>query len=124
MVLPYRVLPRACDSGSVTQGDKSLSESDSITSATRVCTKCGRELPATREFFYAAYSRLRGDCKRCISDRRRAYQSDNRERIAERKRAHYVANSAKIAAKNREYYGCALRGNCRVSASMARRTCR
>jgi len=43
---------------------------------TKVCTKCGRRLPATDEFFFRnrrGKFGLRADCKECASEHQRQY---------------------------------------------------
>ena len=49
-------------------------EMGELEQVTKVCTKCGRELPATREFFYrdkSGKNGLRGSCKECDQERGR-----------------------------------------------------
>ena len=69
---------------------------------TKVCTKCGKELPATTEYF-AAETRikcgLRAICKECNrqynlenKDRIKKYYEDNKDRKAEYKRRHREEN--------------------------------
>ena len=54
---------------------------------TKVCTKCGEEKPATREFFYkhkAGYLGLQARCKVCLlAQQAEAYQRKKRVRAAE-----------------------------------------
>ena len=86
---------------------------------TRVCTKCGEEKPATREYFYRANNRLRGDCKKCtclwmkhhqeqnsekIKERKKKYREQNSEKIKERKKKYREQNPEKVQARSRKYY--------------------
>lgn len=99
-----------------TQGWCSLSTSDSTTLApTRVCSKCGTEYPATREFFDGASDNvtgLRRECKKCRAARRRAqhakkpsdYYARNREKILEWRRVYREAHREQYAAYARAAY--------------------
>ena len=63
---------------------------------TKVCTKCGEEKPATKEFFYKREGGrlgLRADCKVCL----KAYREEHKEEIAEYKKRHYKEHKEEIA---------------------------
>lgn len=63
----------------------------------KTCSKCGRSLPETTEFFYLNHGKLRGACKEChraaVSERQKVseaftkYQHEYARRNAERKNA-------------------------------------
>lgn len=60
---------------------------------TKVCTKCGRELPATTEFFrphrQCRYG-LRPDCRECSDTQRAAYRAIHRKELNAKQLARYV----------------------------------
>jgi hypothetical protein len=86
------------------------------------CTKCGRKLPATLQYFCRDRTRESGLnpwCKVCVSahcaawaaanpDKKRAtaavYYSANRETIIARAAAWYVANPDKVKSRSAAYY--------------------
>lgn len=76
---------------------------ESNTTASRVCTGCKIEKPATQEFFHA-YKRApdgrRAVCRVC----RAKDHSDNRETRLIQKREHYQANKDRITSVCRDYY--------------------
>lgn len=79
--------PASVNSGAVTQGDESLSDSDS---STKTCPKCERELPATAEFFYQSKTGkygLHSQCKDCRKKYGRVRRRENIERISAQQRA-------------------------------------
>lgn len=63
----------------------------------QICTKCGKELPAT-EYYKdpRKENRLRSVCKSCWAIRKKAYRENNRDRIAESDRRYYEANKEKL----------------------------
>ena len=63
---------------------------------TKVCTKCGEEKPATKEFFFRQKKRpdgLNTQCKDCKNEYSRKYDKENREHIREINRKCYAKNS-------------------------------
>lgn len=69
---------------------------------TKVCTKCGKELPATAEYFSKAKNGkfgLRYTCKECD----RQYREENKERKAEHNRKYREENKERIAEYDRKY---------------------
>ena len=71
------------------------------TTATRTCIKCGRELPATAEFFYKrkdGKSGLRSDCKDCRKAKSRDYCAVHSEENKARCRAYQAAHREEQAA--------------------------
>lgn len=83
-----------------------MSDSDSTTPL-KVCTKCGRSLPATREFFHyhsQLSSGLQPACKDCRRAAARRWQHANKERHAATNRAWQRANLDKCREANRKCY--------------------
>lgn len=75
-----------------------------VQQATKVCTKCGAEKPATLEFFYShklGKSGLHPQCKDCV----RQYHASLRatDAVASRMQAWRDANKGKVKAYNAEY---------------------
>ena len=96
---------------------------------TKVCTKCGKELPATTEYFVAdkrLKCGLRAICKECnkgyrfenkesqrewyqanrnkILEDKKKYHKENLEAIMKAKKARYQTNRDAILDKQKEYY--------------------
>jgi len=74
---------------------------------TRVCTKCGEEKPATKEFFYKekrGHLGLRAQCKVCHKAFSKRYNEQNPEEIAERKKRYYERKKEEILAQHKRYY--------------------
>ena len=73
---------------------------------TKVCTKCGEELPATAEFFHknknGKYG-LRGDCKNCIKQYKAQYRQENAEEIKQYKAQYYQENAEEIKQRMVQY---------------------
>lgn len=88
----------------------------------RTCTKCGRELPATPEFFTYAdrkTGRFRGECKDCqrgynreyyvtnhedIIAATQQYRADNREKVNATRKRTYLRNRSQEIANRRKHY--------------------
>jgi 5-methylcytosine-specific restriction endonuclease McrA len=89
---------------------------------TITCTRCGAELPATREFFYPhpnSKHGLRARCKTCVAianlEYRQSHARELAERARERRLAHpgleaerhrrnYLANRERFAERDARYY--------------------
>lgn len=59
----------------------------------RTCTKCGKEYPATKQYFRAVNKTklgLSSECKACLSDRYREWYEKNRERQREYYHEYYL----------------------------------
>lgn len=65
---------------------------------TKICSKCGEQLPVTTEFFYTSRGRLNGHCKKCHRKICAAWESRNREK----RNADARAWTAKNIGKERE----------------------
>jgi len=73
----------------------------------KTCTKCGKEYPATLEYFHKEVrckSGLGSRCKSCTRKYARNWRKDNRESINEYKRKYYQENHEKYCEHNRQYY--------------------
>lgn len=72
------------------------------------CCRCGRELPATREYFYAdkrASDGLYGHCKACHSATcRKRYEGDAREKTLAAQRQYRKEFPERRKATNKRYY--------------------
>ena len=73
---------------------------------TKVCTICGREFPATEEYFckhkngkYGLYSQ----CKECKVEHDRQYRQEHKDKLNERSRQYYQEHKDKRAEYNRQY---------------------
>ena len=77
----------------------------------KICTKCGKELPATIEYFSkmkkGKYG-LRADCKKCNSVYRKKHYDKNKKQIREKQnkyfRLYYAKNKEQICEDKKEYY--------------------
>jgi hypothetical protein len=74
---------------------------------TKTCTSCGRELPATTEFFHCdpdgRYD-LHPKCKVCLSERRAAYYAANQEKCRTYSRKYDQAHPDKNHTRSQEYH--------------------
>ena len=73
----------------------------------KVCTKCGKELPATEEYFQKhreSKDGLNWWCKRCCSEYKKKYYKDNLKRINHDKKEYHNANSQRINQRRRELH--------------------
>lgn len=67
---------------------------------TKVCTKCGRELPSTPEYFHRSkigINGIRPDCKECSTKRSRDWQENNKERAAKKIKEWYIKNKYNLS---------------------------
>ena len=74
---------------------------------TKVCTKCGEEKPATREFFHKQKDGrhgFRSDCKVCVRSRPRRWRVENKEKTAEYSKLYREQNKEKIAEYRKRYH--------------------
>lgn len=83
-------------------------ETESIpTAQTKVCTKCGVEYPATREYFYANKKYKFGvcsACKKCKQLETKKWRDKNPEKYLSMRKKRYVKNSEKRKATAKKYY--------------------
>lgn len=74
---------------------------------TKTCTKCGKEKPATEEYFSVGSkykNGIRGECKLCMAEYQAAYRLANRERIKSIKRANHESNRERNNRRAREWH--------------------
>lgn len=78
--------------------------------ATKVCSVCGTEYPATREHFYPrkeARDGLRKDCRKCFDAKQNEWKARNADRVKETSRAktnrYRGRNRDKVLASTREW---------------------
>lgn len=78
---------------------------------TKICSKCGREMPATNEYFSkdkkGKYG-LRADCKKCYSIYRKKHYDKNKKQIREKQneylKIYHLKNKEKISEYKKGYY--------------------
>ena len=71
---------------------------------TKICTRCGGELPATSEFFHKEKRGKYGftaQCKSCV----KIYYEVNKEKISKRGKQYREINKEKISERQKQYYG-------------------
>ena len=70
------------------------------------CTKCGKTLPATTEYFHK-YKRgkygLKSECKKCASERVKQHYKDNKDKSTEYNKQYYKDNKDKILERVKQY---------------------
>jgi len=72
--------------------------------ATKCCTKCSINKPATTDFFYAhKKSGLSSECKVCVAERGKAWREGNKALKASRDKEYAEANREKLKAFQKEY---------------------
>lgn len=59
---------------------------------TKTCTKCGKELPATIEYFHKNGKILKSDCKICNNIKRKTWHINNREYVIKENKKRYNKN--------------------------------
>lgn len=72
---------------------------------TKICKKCGRELPISQ--FYKRKRNKDGlqiYCKECEKQYRKQYYIENKEVLAEKKKQYYTENKETIAERNKRWY--------------------
>ena len=72
---------------------------------TRVCNKCGNELPETHEYFKKTPSKngMSLTCKKCTEIKSKEYRTKNKEKISKKKAEYNKKNAEKIAEYNKKY---------------------
>jgi len=77
-------------------------------SETRICRKCGRELPLTKDYFYPRKDNgkvgFKNTCKACCKNRDLERYYENRDRINEERREKYQQIREVRLQKQRDYY--------------------
>lgn len=56
---------------------------------TRVCSKCGKELPMTDEYFYKTGDGYQPLCKKCYRKRQKEYYKTHKDQVRERHKKYY-----------------------------------
>lgn len=70
----------------------------------KVCSKCGKELPMTDEYFYKRGDRYRSECKECVRKRCKEYYETHKDEARERVKKFYEAHKEKKNQYSRDYY--------------------
>lgn len=71
---------------------------------TKVCSKCGKELPMTGEYFYKQGDGYRPQCKECDRKRNKEYYETHKDEARERVKKFYEAHKEKKNQYSRDYY--------------------
>ncbi len=72
----------------------------------KTCTKCGKELPATTEYFSSrkdSKDGMRDQCKECIKEREKQYREENKEKVKEYWKQYREENKEKIKKYKKQY---------------------
>jgi hypothetical protein len=69
------------------------------------CTKCGKELPATKEYFYwhTGDSYFKGRCKICEREYVKNYRDNNLDKVHSYRKKHYEKCKEEIKERDRNY---------------------
>jgi hypothetical protein len=74
---------------------------------TKICTKCGKELPATIEYFYkdtTVKSGLHASCKTCKSERSEKAYLKNKEKILKQQAKYKQEHKKQISEYGKKYH--------------------
>lgn len=72
----------------------------------KICSKCGKELPKTSEYFKVEKGNkdgLTGACRKCIAEQRKQYRINNKENIAKYDKQYRIDNKEKISQRVKQY---------------------
>jgi len=80
---------------------------------TKVCPKCGRELPLS-EFHKDKAKKygLDGYCKECKKEYLKVYRENHREEILKQMKVYYDNHSDEISTNTKKYYKCVKNPSC------------
>lgn len=84
-------------------GNMIIADSDSVSQPLKRCNKCGREYPATTDWFNKNRSGLRPDCKNCHREYDRQYRQTNAETKRTYNRQYRLNNLEKERERIRQY---------------------
>lgn len=77
---------------------------DTTNEVVRRCNKCGKEFPATAEYFHRRGLRLlRRECKFCNNARKRQWEINNPEKARETSKSWRQNNRERVRVRSREY---------------------
>jgi hypothetical protein len=71
---------------------------------TKRCNQCQTVYPATREYFYRRYDRLRGKCKACTDAQVKTYTEANKHWLYPYQKDWKARNKKRVATRRRQYY--------------------
>lgn len=71
---------------------------------TKVCSKCGKELPMTDEYFYKSGGRCQPPCKECKRKIRKEYYETHKDEERERIKKFHEAHKEKQNQYSRDHY--------------------
>jgi len=75
-------------------------------STMKICSKCGKEYPATNEYFgwkYKAKRILRAECKRCMAEYAKQKHLINKDAITKQTKQYRLANKDAITERKKRY---------------------
>lgn len=78
-----------------------------MTQVTKICNECGKELPATAEYFHQNKSKKSGFseyCKQCKAEKDRLYREKNKDTISKRKKSVYKEKYETIKQRVARYF--------------------
>ena len=70
---------------------------------TKVCSKCGKELPMTDEYFYKKGDKYRSECKECHNKYHKKYCEAHKDQIRESKRKYYETHKDKEYERKKKF---------------------
>jgi hypothetical protein len=101
-------LPAAtCDRPLALRSPRNRSMTPDSTTRLKTCTNCGRQLPATVEYFYprkAGKDGLLSQCRECQRERSCRYYTEHVEQVRERVRRYRAEHVEQVREKDRRYY--------------------
>lgn len=72
---------------------------------TKACTKCGRELPATTEYFHKhTGEKLSPSCKECKANYLKRYYDKNKEKYLLHNKQYHKNNKLSVSEHHKQYY--------------------
>lgn len=71
---------------------------------TKCCAKCGKEFPATPEYFRPSRKSLRNSCRQCAREKARQYDYQHAEERRQYKKQYYRDHAEGARKKARHYY--------------------
>ena len=70
---------------------------------TKVCSKCGKELPMTDEYFYKRGDRYQSQCKECVRKRCKKYYETHKDEAHERQKEYCKTHKDQKRERQKEY---------------------
>ena len=70
---------------------------------TKVCSKCGKELPMTDEYFFKRGNGYRLQCKSCVKKKQKEYYETHKDQKRERQKEYYETHKDQILERTKKY---------------------